>query len=48
MAVVADTEVEVAWLVATVAAVIAVGVCCLAFSAVVRTVVVVAGNLHLL
>ena len=37
---IADAEVEVTWLVAVVAAVIAVGVCCLAFGAVVRTVVV--------
>ena len=54
MAVVADAEVEVARAVAAVAAVVTVagaftvGVCCLAFSAVVGGVAIVAGNLCLL
>ena len=48
LAVVADTKVEVTWAVAAVAAVVTVGVCYLAFGAVVRTVVVVAGDLCLL
>ena len=48
LAVVADTKVKVTWAVAAVAAVVTVGVCCLAFGAVVRTVVVVAGDLCLL